>query len=117
MGSLTAISYSGLMEYNRGKAYAAAVTWKYDQAKLSWEKKAFRRINFLRYGIHGDIGLVEAFKLWSENTVRIFELIPCLLPAYALAIKDVLQGKVRKSHREFLAAKKVVRIDVQVLRA
>ena len=111
------LSFSGLMEYNRGKAYAAAVTWKYDQARLSWAKKAFRRINFLRYGFHGDIGLVQAFKLWSENSGRIFGLIPCLLPAYALAMKDVMQGKVRKSHLEFLAANKVVKIDVQVLRA
>lgn len=111
------VSFSGFMEYNRGKAYAAAVTWKYDQARLSWANKAFRRINFLRYAFHGDIGLVKAFKLWSENSGRIFGLIPCLLPAYALAMKDQMQGKVRKSHLEFLAANKVVRIDVQVLRA
>ena len=111
------LSYSGLMEYNRDKAYAVAVTWKYDQATLSWGKKVFRRINFLRYGFHGDIGLVEAFKLWSENSGRVFELIPCLLPAYALAMKDLMQGKVRKSHRQFLVAKNLVKIDVQVLRA
>ena len=111
------LSYSGLMEYNRGKAYAVAVTWKYDQAGLSSGKKVFRRINFLRYGFHGDIGLVEAFKLWSENAGRAFELIPCLLPAYALAMKDVMQGKVRKTHREFLVANEVVKIDVHVLRA
>lgn len=111
------LSYSGLMEYNRGKAYAAAVTWKYEQATLSWVKRAFRRIIFLRYGLHGDIGLVQAFKLWSENSGRIFGLIPCLLPAYALAMTDMMQGKVRKSHLEFLAAKKAVKIDVKVLRA
>ena len=111
------LSYSGLMEYNRGKAYAAAVPWKYEKAKLTWKKKAFRRINFLIYGFHGDIGLLDAFNLCSENSGRIFELIPWLLPAYALAMKGVMQGKVRKSHREFLAAKEVIRIDVQVLRA
>lgn len=111
------LSYSGLMEYNRDKAYAVAVTWKYDQARLTWAKKAFRRINYLRYCFHGDIGLVSAFKLWSENSGRIYELIPCLVPAYVLAMKDVMQGKVRKSHREFLVANELVKIDVQVLRA
>ena len=110
------LSFSGLMEYNRGKAYATAVTLKYNREDRSLSKKIYRAINFLRYSIHGDIGLINALKLWSRNSGRIFGLIPFVLPAYALALKDIMQGKVRKTHRQFLKAKELVNIDIQVLR-
>ena len=36
-------------------------------------------------------------------------------PAWLLALKDRLQGKVRRTHREFEAAKEVVTITAQRL--
>ncbi len=37
------------------------------------------------------------------------------LPACALAVKDRLQGKVRRTHREFLAAQEAARLTIKVM--
>lgn len=53
----------------------------------------------------------------EERPLVTFALFPCIPFAYSLAIKDLMQGKVRKTHREFQVATEVVKIDVQVLTA
>ncbi|WP_078476779.1 glycosyltransferase family 2 protein [Solemya elarraichensis gill symbiont] len=104
------LSYSGLMEYNRGKAYAMAVTECYLEGSLSIFEKMKRRINYLRYVIHGEVTLLRAIMVWSGSRSDAF-ILPIYLPfSYILVLKDHLQGKVRKSHRQFNDAIKQVKI-------
>lgn len=114
-GEPNCLSYSKLMEYNRGKAYSMALTLKFLKTNITWKNFFFRTINFLRYSFHGDIGLAGAFKLWSQNSGSAFALFLCLPIAYSLVIKDTMQGKVRKTHREFDVAKRLVKINTQIL--
>jgi glycosyltransferase involved in cell wall biosynthesis len=100
------ISFSSQMKYNRGRAYAMAITLKYfKEQKVKFYNKKQRTINFLRYCFHGDINLKTSFHLWGDNTSRLL-LLSCLFPAWILSIKDKLQGKVVKTHLEFDKAAK-----------
>lgn len=102
--TVNGISFSGKMEYNRGRAYAMAITVRnlasYPRSlKIRW----WRLVTFIRYSIHGEIGYRESQCLWRDNSSRLAFWLATPL-AWLLACKDVLQGKVVKSHRDFLAA-------------
>ena len=103
-GEAYALSHSGHMSYNRGHAYSIALTKDFDSPYLHRKERLIRAINFLRYCRHGEISFSEVFQLWAPSKLEVTLLLllwPC---AFALAIKDELQGKVRKTHRDFLAA-------------
>lgn len=109
------ISFSSDMKYNRGRAYAMAITVKYlKEQKVYYASRTRRTINFLRYCFHGDIKLRASFHLWGKNTSRLL-LLACLLPAWVLSIKDILQGKVVKTHLEFEKSKKFVNIKIEII--
>ena len=107
-GTRNCISFSGKMEYSRGRAYAMATSERnlkvYAQ---SLSMRCWRLVTYIRYSIHGEIGVGDAIKLWGSNSsLPIFILM--MPPAYILALKDRLQGKVRKTHRDFMRASKLV---------
>lgn len=107
------ISFSGRMEYNRGRAYALAASVRNVQSyPQSWQIRTRRLITFIRYCVHGELNFSDALRLWGDNSNYVaFSLaIPLAL---LLATKDALQGKVVKSHREFLVAKGKVKIIVE----
>jgi hypothetical protein len=106
------ISFSGLMQYSRGRAYAFAIskncsTWP----KRSSVDKLWRLITFIRYSLHGDISLPEASRLWTPvgSTAWFWAMVPI---GALLAARDAAQGKVRKTHREFERARKVVKLSL-----
>jgi glycosyltransferase involved in cell wall biosynthesis len=110
-----ALSFVQTMEYNRGRAYSMATTIRNLRSYVTPRKKnIINIINFIRYSIHGDLSISEARKLWGDNPGVLLYWI--VLPlAYAFAIKDQLQGKVRKTHLQFLAATNSARLEVEVL--
>ena len=110
-----AISFSGTMSYNRGRAYALAATVRnLRHYRRSLTVRTWRLITYIRYCLHGEIKLGRAIDLWGRNSTLSTFLLA--LPfAWALALKDRLQGKVKTTHREFLNAQATARITVQFL--
>lgn len=105
-----AISFSGAMSYSRGRAYALAASVNNSLCyPRSWKLQTWQVITFIRYSLHGEIGLVEALRLWGKNSSRMALLFAFPL-ACLLAVKDRLQGKVIKTHRQFMAASDTVKI-------
>lgn len=107
------ISFSGKMEYCRGRVYTIAVMeshLKHYPKKLA--DKLWVLITFIRYSIHGELSLRQSIRLWGKHS-SVFAFLMMMPFAYALAFKDILQGKVRKTHREFDAATKSVIIKVE----
>ena len=103
-----AISFSGKMEYCRGRAYAIAITDRPLRTDTwSVTTRMWRLITYIRCSLHGEVSLRDQLLLWADNTTRVnfFMMMPM---GYLLALKDRLQGKVRRTHREFLVASKQV---------
>jgi len=109
------ISFSGGMAYNRGRAYALAASVRnLASYPRTWQISAWRLITFIRYCVHGELYFSDALRLWGDNS-NTFLFCMATPFAWLLAIKDALQGKVVKSHREFLVAKGKVKIIVERL--
>lgn len=111
-GAPNCISFSKKMEYCRGKAYAMAILQKnLEKFPKNLSHQLWDLITFIRYCIHGELGLGEAIRLWGQNSSSGLFLI--IFPvALMLALKDILQGKVKKTHRDFEIACKLVAISV-----
>lgn len=110
-----AISFSGKQEYCRGRAYAMATSERnLRKYPRSSKTRLWRLMTFIRCSVHGEIRPKDQVRLWGENTPLIFWAL-LWPPAWLLALKDRLQGKVRRTHREFEAAKEVVTITAQRL--
>lgn len=114
-GGINCLSYSGIMAYNRGNAYAMAMSRETSATLLNRKELLLRAINYLRYGRHGDIPLRKAISLWQVHGVDVWLLLTVWPLSGLLALKDWLQGKVRKTHLEFIAAQVKVEIDVKRL--
>lgn len=109
------ISLADTMAYNRGSAYAlAAVVRNLRRYQRPWRIRARCLVNFIRYSFHGEIALNDALKLWGRNSNRRYFYLAFPF-ALALAVKDLLQGKVRKTHRDFFSAQKSVKITTRTL--
>lgn len=114
-GAAHCISFSGQMAYNRGRAYALATTVKHlRRYPLSWKSRWWRLITFLRYSKHGELGIRETMRLWGDNSSRLAFWLSLPL-AWVIAATDEFQGKVNKTHREFLQANRSVQIVVERL--
>lgn len=107
-----AISFSGKQEYCRGRAYAMAISeGNLRTYKRPLSERLWRLTTFIRHSLHGEIATSRQLDLWRGNTSLLW--YACAYPfAWALAKKDELQGKVRKTHREFLEATQNVEIRV-----
>ena len=113
-----AISFSGVMSYNRGRAYSLA----YSVRNLSSYKRPFhirlwRLITFIRCALHGELSLFGALQLWGKNSSLVL-FCSAVAPAVLLVIKDNIQRKVRFTHREFeenkdLAEIRCVRYEIR----
>ena len=114
-GSDNCLSWNGLMEYNRGRAYAFAISKPYAFAAIHIRHRAWRVITYLRYCIHGEIPLGRAIRLWGGGAGAVAGALIGVPVAMFLAAKDGVQGKVRKTHREFDRAVKSSRIKIETL--
>ena len=108
--SPNALSSSGDMSHNRAHAYAAAITRDIKERGLGRPAKFYRAVTFLRYARHGEISFRKARRMWGNGATDLFGLIAASPIAEILASRDRLMGKVRKTHRDFERANKVVEI-------
>jgi len=106
------ISFSKKMEYTRAKAYSLVITnTNTEKYKIKTREKLWRLITYVRYSVHGEISIIKAIKLWPTNINRliIFLLYPF---GFLFASKDMFNGVVKKTHREFEYAKNNIALDV-----
>ena len=110
------ISFSGRMEYCRGRAYSLAIVEKYTRKyRKNLQGCWWKLITYIRYCIHGEIGLPHAAKMWgSSSSLSAFILMVPV--AYLLALKDQLQGKVRRTHIDFISASRKAIICHELLK-
>ena len=107
------ISYSGKMEYCRGRAYSLATSERnLKKYSHSFPIRCWKLITYIRYSIHGEIRINESINLWGSNNSLIFFIL-MICPAYIFVLKDRLQGKVRKTHIDFIKANKLVNITYE----
>ncbi|MDC0146024.1 glycosyltransferase family 2 protein [Amylibacter sp.] len=108
-----AISFSGKMEYNRGRAYSLATTFrylkKYDKSIL---QTFWKIILYCRYCIHGEISLRNKINLWKGNTPFLTLALATII-AFIFALKDKMQRKVVYTHRSFQRANKLVKFTIK----
>ena len=114
-GEKDCLSFSGRMEYNRGRALALALTKDSAQKRLSRKGRVFRSINYIRYCLHGEVSVREALRNWGGGLPEFFGLLVLSPLALGLAFKDQLAGKVRWTHREFLDAQRSARIESRIV--
>jgi glycosyltransferase involved in cell wall biosynthesis len=113
-GSGNCISWSGAMAYNRGRAYALARTKMFfSETSPGVKVRAWRFINYFRYCFHGEIPLRTAISMWGGGVKTLAAAFPALPIAALLAMKDYVQGRVRKTHRDFLIASRDVVISIE----
>lgn len=106
------ISFSGRMNYCRGYAYSMAVSERaLKKYRNNYSKTIRNLINFIRLSIHGDVSVRMQWQQWSGNTSK-FAFYAALPFAWALSLKDRIQGKVVKSHIAFDKVKETARISV-----
>jgi glycosyltransferase involved in cell wall biosynthesis len=111
-GVINRISFSGKMEYCRGKAYSISICEKIKPTLQGLNKKFIRKlITYHRYCIHGDIGIFDARNLWGTNTSLIFWLATYPI-GLIFAVKDLVQRKVVKTHIDYDKNIKVARIQI-----
>ena len=103
------------MRYNRGHAYALAITRRFAKEQMSITERLVRIVNFGRYSIHGDIPVIQALRLWRNNAGAVSAVIAMLPCSLLLCVKDRFQKKVEKTHMEYEKALNVVEIDFEVL--
>jgi glycosyltransferase involved in cell wall biosynthesis len=107
------ISFSGHMSFNRGHAYALAITRDYVRDYLSYMERLRRFINYFRYCVHGDIALRSAISLWMPSRIELLALLFILPISMFLSTKDRLERKVRKTHIDFLISRSVVTFQIE----
>jgi len=72
-GAPNCISFSDKMEYCRGKAHAMAILRKnLKNFPKHLTAQLWELTTFIRYCIHGEIGLGEAIRLWGRDSPMIF---------------------------------------------
>ena len=70
----------------------------------------WKLITFIRYSLHGEIGIMDQIRLWGNNSLH--NILLLLWPiALILVLRDQMQGKVRYTHRDFNAASEMVLIS------
>jgi len=106
------ISFSKKLSYCRGSAYCIASVETDDHFKKhSFISKWKIVIDYWRYSIHGDLNYFKAKKMF-EPTNRIFLYSLLYLFSYAIVLRDLLLGKVEKTHIMFDHNLKKTKISV-----
>ena len=107
------ISFSRKMQYCRGRAYALAkLQGNLRRYPKPIAAKLWQLVTYLRCSIHGELPLQRARLLWADNTSSAiyYSMLPI---AWLLALRDRVQGKVRKTHRDFDLASREVEISIR----
>lgn len=94
------LSYSGKMDYCRGKAYSIPICESYKKENaddLFYKIKNY--INYHRYCLHGDINFVKSYNIWINKNKFIFLITYPI--GLLFAVKDIMQKKVVKTHIDF----------------
>ena len=107
------VSFGSKIQYSRGSVYSIAISESEENFK---NKPFFHKIkilvNYWRYCIHGQLKFSYVFSLWNvtkKNYLSIF-LIPL---SFFVVFRDIILGKVEKTHIEFIAAKKSAKFHVK----
>lgn len=101
------ISFSGKMEYSRGRAYSLAHTYRnLGFSSHSIWRRLMLQVLFIRYGIHGDIKLRGLWNMWEDRGLRKFFFLAIIF-AFIFVVKDRLQRKVVRTHVEFERSRKL----------
>ena len=95
------VSFGNKMEYNRGKAFAIM---KMENKFFFYRKNIFTRLKivivYFRYSYLGDISFYKSIKNWPILNRNIFLIL--LYPVGLIfALRDLMLGKVVKTHKEF----------------
>ena len=107
------VSFGATIQYCRGSAYClSAIDTKERFYKLNLSAKIIKVINFFRYCIHGDIKLSQARSMWAvlQKNSLYFSFFPL---SFLIAIIDMLQNKVIKTHLEFERNKELASITIK----
>lgn len=109
------ISFSKSIKYARGYAFAYALSERNTKHhKKHLATKLFKLISYARYSVHGEIPLSTTRNLWP--ILSDFLLLILVYPiGIAFAIRDIVLGKVIKTHREFDTAVMDVKINTEYL--
>jgi len=105
-----AISFTGKMQYSRGRAYALGQNYRYVKDRLGMKGEFVRAANFIRYCVHGDVDISSAKSIWSGSALSHLMLALACGPAGLLVLRDTWRGVVEKTHVAFDCAKSNVRI-------
>lgn len=98
-----ALSFTGKMQYSRGRAYALGRNYPYVKKNMNIRGELLRSVNFVRYCIHGEVSFSSAVRNWLGSPVSHAMLVLGFLPAMLLSVRDKLRGVVDKTHIEFEA--------------
>ena len=93
------ISSSRRMEYCRGKAYAIAFADSERYHELDLLDQLSLSSRYHRYSLHGDLSFSESNRLFIGK--KSWAYYAGLVPGLLLALKDILQGRVVKTHLIF----------------
>jgi len=102
------ITFSGKMKYCRGYVYTIAMSIGFsmpsNDKKFILSTSLLRQlITYFRYAIHGDVSMIKAYSMLPYKLPLLMFL--SVLPFSAFfALKDIIQGKVSKTHLEFNSA-------------
>lgn len=108
-----ALSFTGKMQYNRGRAHALGQNYEYVRDQLGLRGEFLRSVNFIRYCAHGDVPFSTAKHIWCGSLVSYCMLALGALPALLLLKRDQLRGVVEKTHIEFERNRRKVQITRQ----
>lgn len=108
-----ALSFTGKMQYSRGRAHALGQNYWYVRDQLGLRGEFLRSVNFIRYCAHGDVPFFTAKHIWRGGIISYCMLALGALPALLLVKRDQLRGVVEKTHIEFEVNRKKVQITCQ----
>lgn len=109
------ISFSGRMEYCRGRAYAlASIENNTRMYRKNLRGRWWQLITYIRCSVHGELGMRQAAKMWGKSS-SLSSFILMVPVAFLLAFIDRLQGKVRMTHRDFITASSLAKITYMQL--
>jgi glycosyltransferase involved in cell wall biosynthesis len=109
------ISFGKKLLYCKGSAYCISIVETPEHFdKHSFLKKLKVVTNFWRYSIHGDIDFLEAKKMVKSIDKNIFYLFFYFVGAI-ICLRDIMLGKIEKTHIEFDKNIKNRKISVELL--
>ncbi len=106
-----ALSFTGKMQYNRGRAHALGGNYQYVKDRLGMRGEFVRAVNFIRYCVHGDVSFSAAKSIWVGSSRSKLMLLLGSLPAIGLILRDQWRGVVEKTHIEFERNRKSARLS------